>query len=639
MFLESIGLFPILGRLSAFAAARLAKQSIRNPELHQAEELSATAVAETPYDGHHRNYASSSEDGVESDVVEITGRATAGTRFSSLRTEHVKSLEKGALEISLDSDEYATCIGIYDLELVKGAVSVYGAALSPGPGFHRIYAPSIHALPSIVSLKNETLVRISHVSCALIQLRELSPLFRNIWAKTNDMKQSFTLLHVPGDDDLRRSLSLLDIDKTTQQVLARCSISCRQTGRSLKIMAIGAKSSGKSTFNRLLCNTLSSHSGVSKVAYLDLDPGQPEFGPLGQLSLVEVEAPLLGPSFTHVATPTSTRHRLLRSHTIAAASFKDDPEHYLKCINDLLKHISPHQPLVVNTCGWISGVGAHILMKLAVLIGVTDLVVLEPIDSALVGGLKTAMPKVVFHLLPRQPPKPPSRSPAELRNMQMMAYFHQTFSANMSMPKWFDTRVDKLRPWIVDYDGLNAGIYAIAFYGQAPKPTFLAEVLDGSIAALVILDKDGEDDIPRATPSSTRCSDDKENAPILRTAEGLPYFPLEHEGSQPLDPGNSECAGLVLVRTIDVERRQLHLITPMPEEQIARLIRKQVALVRGGYDTPEWAYLEALHQGAGDEDACGLTRPWVSRREAVGVENAVWRLRHPPMSHVAARIS
>jgi hypothetical protein len=32
--------------------------------------------------------------------------------------------------------------------------------------------------------------------------------------------------------------------------------------------------------------------------------------------------------------------------------------------------------------------------------------------------------------------------------------------------------------------------------------------------------------------------------------------------------------------------------------------------------------------GKGDEDV--KARPWVARKEMVGIEGAVWRLRHPP---------
>jgi polynucleotide 5'-hydroxyl-kinase GRC3/NOL9 len=74
------------------------------------------------------------------------------------------------------------------------------------------------------------------------------------------------------------------------------------------------------------------------------------------------------------------------------------------------------------------------------------------------------------------------------------------------------------------------------------------------------------------------------------------------------------------------------------------LASKKVVLVRGGFDSVEWAYLEDLYaedsekknggtgekgeKGGKDEDV--KARPWVARKEMVGIEGAVWRLRHPP---------
>jgi polynucleotide 5'-hydroxyl-kinase GRC3/NOL9 len=54
--------------------------------------------------------------------------------------------------------------------------------------------------------------------------------------------------------------------------------------------------------------------------------------------------------------------------------------------------------------------------------------------------------------------------------------------------------------------------------------------------------------------------------------------------------------------------------------------------VRGGFDAPEWAYLEDLYAsgGKGDEESEAKVRPWVTKKEMVGIEGAVWRLRHPP---------
>lgn len=60
--------------------------------------------------------------------------------------------------------------------------------------------------------------------------------------------------------------------------------------------------------------------------------------------------------------------------------------------------------------------------------------------------------------------------------------------------------------------------------------------------------------------------------------------------------------------------------------------------MRGGFDSVEWAYLEDLYaldsekkkDGSAKEEEDVSARPWVARKEMVGIEGAVWRLRHPP---------
>ena len=250
-------------------------------------------------------------------------------------------------------------------------------------------------------------------------------------------------------------------------------------------MAVGAKSSGKSTFNRLLCNTILTRSKAGKCLYLDLDPGQPEFGPPGMVSLVEVTAPMLGPPFTHPASSQSRQYRLLRSHTIAATSFKDDAAHYLACARDLAQHADRRHPLVVNSSGWVTGLGASVLLDLVSTLSISDVVVLEPIEAGFMEWLQQACADTTMHRLPRQPPRPSSRTPAESRNMQTMAYMHHKYSSSNQASRWSGTPINAVRPWTVDYAGDERGIYAIMSYGQEPSPEYLSEVLDGSLVAIV----------------------------------------------------------------------------------------------------------------------------------------------------------
>lgn len=210
-------------------------------------------------------------------------------------------------------------------------------------------------------------------------MENLSPLFRNIGVKDLDTNRSFSLLRTTSDDSLARTLALLEIDEGIKKV------HLDSEGLPPRVMAVGPKSSGKSTFNRLLCNMITSRPGKarSRCLYLDLDPGQPEFGPPGQLALVEVTTSILGPAFTHIASTRSTAYRLIRSHTIGATSFKDDPEHYIACAVDLIRHAPKDVPIVVNSCGWVSNLGASTIVSLASKLAITEAVSRTRICSSL----------------------------------------------------------------------------------------------------------------------------------------------------------------------------------------------------------------------------------------------------------------
>ncbi|KAF3780268.1 Polynucleotide 5'-hydroxyl-kinase [Nymphaea thermarum] len=115
------------------------------------------------------------------------------------------------------------------------------------------------------------------------------------------------------------------------------------------VVVCGPKNSGKSTFARFLVNTLLTRHKM--VGYLDTDVGQPEYTPPGCLSLHIIDRP---------------------NHDISS---KSDPRAYIGCVTDLYDHFyeKHHRgssgicgeacsPLVVNTPGWVKGVGYHILV-------------------------------------------------------------------------------------------------------------------------------------------------------------------------------------------------------------------------------------------------------------------------------------
>ena len=622
------------GPLSAFAAAKLARQT--NGPVHAPSSTRQVAadgndlaadVATAPYDGHHSGTITPDVSAVEEATTVTPPRNALAVQLSTFRPtkDNVFLDSEAALDLSLKCDETATFVGEYYFTVITGIVTIYGSVLRTDSNPQRVYALSTLALPQIQARQSNTTIRVSSIKSTLRKLEKLSPLFRNMRASNATRGRSFALLPTTEDEPLQRSLNALKIGRDIDQVLRTLSAKTTAEPRAPRIMAVGAKSSGKSTFNRVLCNHLNSWTPGRKCLYLDLDPGQPEFGPSCQISLVEVSAPVLGPAFTHVASADSKSFRLIRSHTIAATTFKDDPEHYEACALDLIRRADHRYPLVVNACGWVTALGASVLTELAGPLGISDVVFLEPLDTALIDTLRTVSNEISFYGIPRQPPRSSSRTPAESWAMQTMAYFHHRLSGVEDVPKWSGKSIDKVRPWCVSYAGPDSGILAILSYSQSPNPEFLAEVLDGSVVAICVL---GDDANSLFGSTEENFVDD-----IDTTPEEIPYVKSDAQGiSRKLDPKTTHCVGLALIRGINTVDKEFQLVTPLSESQVAALIGKKVVLVRGAFDAPEWAYLEKLHKGDDAPSIKEEERPWVSRKGMVGIEGAVWRLRHPPLA-------
>ena len=639
--------------MSAFAAAKLARQStqaaplqpIAEPEAESEvryEDVSAIAVATEPYDGHHSERASPRSASDQDETVEPAPVKASVVQLSSYQPSSINVVQDDVIyfEFLLQTNQTATFIGEYEIALSSGIVTIYGAVLRPDSGPKRVYAPSVSALPQFQARQDNTCVKISSIHSGWRKLEKLSPLFRNIWSASSQSDRSFQLLQTSRDDALQRSLYPLEIDRDMDLVLRTLSAKS-VSERGTRIMIVGGKSSGKSTFARILCNHLHSWIPAKKCLYLDLDPGQPEFGPPGQVSLVEVSAPVLGPPFTHNTSFVLDSPHLIMSHTIAATTFKDDPDHYRACVESLMKDIhdiDPRRscPLVINTSGWTSGLGATTIAELLGELDVTDAVVMQPVDPELWRSVQSKWPLVIPHQIPRRAPKSHTRSPAESRAMQTMASFHSRFRIGNEVPRISGKLISKMRHWNVRYAGLNPGIAAVMSYNQSLSPEFLAEALDGSIVAILTIHTvDGSGSAIAQNEDRGMLQDVSKH--ISYTPEGIPYVEPNAMGvNWTLDPSASSFFSLALVRGVDVANKEIQLIVPMMTEQGARIFQNEThVLVRGQFDTPGWAYLEDIYRAEHDGDSAleDEERPWVSKSSRVGVESSVWRLRHPPLAN------
>jgi polynucleotide 5'-hydroxyl-kinase GRC3/NOL9 len=367
-------------------------------------------------------------------------------------------------------------------------------------------------------------------------------------------------------------------------------------GKASVTMVCGPKSSGKSTFSKLLINrllTVSQNQGTdSSVTLLDLDPGQPEFSPPGQLSLLFISKPNFGPPFSHPRGSKSGT-KFIRAHSISAVSPSSDPDFYMACATNLLScylNLLLSTPLVINTPGWILGTGLEMLIRLIKEARPTQVIYMSQ-DGPLevVESLQAAAKPVPILTLPSQPLENLPRTSSHLRTMQYMSYFHldPVGSGNCV---WSSNPITSMAPLEVKYAGKAAGILGIMCLGEQPLPRMLRDTIDGSLVAVVvteglaaILSSKGNEEIQ------------DRNSLILQTPEGIPYF--NPTNGLCLDPGRSHTIGLAIIRGIDVRQKRLQLLTPIPPRSIKdiRSSGKEIILVSGKLDTPSWAYLEALY--------------------------------------------
>lgn len=439
-----------------------------------------------------------------------------------------------------------------------------------------------------------------------------------------------------SDDDLKRVLFPLTVHPAWDQTMR--TVTKPVFNHPPKVLVCGPKAAGKSTFARLLTNHLITAAitrdvhAAETVCWLDLDPGQPEFSPPGLVSLVHVRRPNFGPPFSHPYADHSTAFRPLKAHAIGSTSPKNDPIHFLHCAADLLTvyqdllHSFPRCPLVINCPGWILGSALEVMTQLIKITAATDIVLMDSTHPNVIHVLTEAAGKTPIHKLPRPtcPPAIAARTAAELRTMQDISYFHQ-LEPEHSESRWTGAVIDKQKPWTLNFSDTAGDFLGIWSIGEQPSSNFLACVLEGSLVAVCVLDNDAA--INEAMIG------------INRTAvENLPFWPCDQSGlpSKP-DPLKSRMIGLALVQEVDARAHTLKLQTPLSDAVRREAMSKtrdgntKLFLVRGGLDTPGWAYLESHY--ASHKHATTSTAP--KSVGAVGDEDLTMKHGDSPEDHEA----
>ncbi|KAJ8605446.1 hypothetical protein CTAYLR_003332 [Chrysophaeum taylorii] len=287
-----------------------------------------------------------------------------------------------------------------------------------------------------------------------------------------------------------------------------------------RVVVCGPKGSGKSCLARYLVNR-----GLgSAVALLDCDPGQPLCGAPGFVSLRILRRPML-------AAPHREAHDeyVVAQQYIGDVSPRDAPEAYAACVARLIEAADrlPSLNLVVNTCGWVTGLGLNLLE--------TIVTALSPTVFALGDGLPgTRLPAFSG---------PPTAAAQQKRALQLAAYFvpdlagAEARNGALADP---DSRVAETvaaaTPWAARIDSLAVALVGPAYAATsdlAEFPDLLFSVLNASLVGIA-----ETTDLPENAPRSGLL--------VLADVTDIP------------------CRGLAIVRGIDFHSGHLLLLTPDP---------------------------------------------------------------------------
>lgn len=564
---------------------------------------------------------------------------------------------------SLTGRQRLVILGSYGIRVKSGEAAIAGAILFPSQTIHWVHAPHCHALP-VLRCTEQSVVELHNHQAApgLRNLENLSPLFGVLWnevgQKEDTTRQTYQILSTSADGPKKAILQDLRAPAEWNKKVADFPKERRQ--KPPVVLVCGPKSSGKSTFSRLLTNRLVTCIGSNKervwssVAILDIDPGQPEFSPPGVISLVRLEEPNLSPPFGH---PTLVNTKSIpKSHALASVTPASDIEHYQECVMDLYNsYQSSHKdyPLLINTPGWVQGTGLGMLIDLISKVRPTEVIYMSeegPEDT--VEGLKSACAGITFTSLPSQSSEYTTRTALHLRHMQAMSYFHIEPELSRGTATGWDSKpLTSSPPLLLNYDGTEGRLLGVVCYGYQPGPDLLADSINGTIVAIVEIenrrafchaaqaDKRVAPDEESEEPNSKQPTDLRRYT--RRTPERIPYIRC----GTTLRPQFSRCIGLALVRGIDVQRAIIALVSPVSPSELEG---KETVLVSGKFDAPTWAYTEDHYNRAsqrgedqigyegltdeGDQARDGLTGeiPWVEslhggQKRVVG--SRAWRVR------------
>lgn len=283
-----------------------------------------------------------------------------------------------------------------DVRVVRGHVEVYGAILGPSLSFSRIVAPDWAALPRLRAVPSKK----EHDTAEMEEEEDVTTLLQGFgWPVVLCLRNPRAAAQVPTRRPAHLTASLLadeswprlckplawgSIEEHVQRLWKERSV---PSSRPFAMLVMGPKGVGKSTCCRHFVNSLLRFTG--EVFFFETDLGQPELGVPGTVAVHLMRKPLLQPPHAE------HEHECVARFFVGCTTPAEHPSLYVNamrsafdaCVESLRHRKGPSPPLVVNSHGWVTGLGLELVRLIAGLVGAELVLRINPLRSeALPGG-------------------------------------------------------------------------------------------------------------------------------------------------------------------------------------------------------------------------------------------------------------
>lgn len=482
--------------------------------------------------------------------------------------------------------------GQFELKIQRGAITINNVVYHSNTPALKFLNPVSNALPLISATQvidrskvsdtqtkeNEHLfssdyksaVKITNLHTGLDEIGQICPLFKNLFWNFNsfssdDLKvldsyelafNGYSFFPIIKPDN---SVSVITYKNWISHIEKLAEL--YKQNHLLKVLVIGSKNSGKSTFLRLLLQNLLSTNQVLPVNFLDLDPGQAEYSKPDSISLNKIY------EFQHGNHLSLTTPSYSFNHYVGFASPKDQPSRYDALVSDLINKydtdgLVKNESLLINTPGWIKGFGTTLTNSLIEKVKPTHVVYLNSgtpeldelvIEDAemipLLGNFQTDSPGSKY-------------SSSQLRIFKILTYFHKKLNFS------FDFKPLLFSPPLQVSYGAH-GIKAISILGLSNlHENYIKDVLEGTIVGLHT--------IPNKELSEINILNG-ENIPFIDSSELV---------------RNASTKGLLfkslaLIHSIDEKNKLINLYTP-GFESLDKMEKEEYLIIRGRTELPIW---------------------------------------------------